>query len=488
MPFDPSKPFKKVEETSGFDPSKPFKKIPEPKVEVSQTTTNTGPQSISKTEAGFRGAGQSFFGLGDEGEGLYKATAATLQGKPGAFSDLYRAERDNARLLNDQAWNEQKLAYGTGYVAGTGVQMAIPGLGVAKGVGVLGNMAKGAGMGLASTLGSTEADLTKGERPSATELAIGAGGGALAGGIGKGLANRAAGIAEEQAGLNANKAIRIAVREGHAPSGKDLLKKGLGWTAEGTEKLAKESKAVIGKEFNPILKKAGELLDEKLQTFLKSKNAQGPEAQEFVNSVTKYTTNNLSIADKIMSKADEIAKSPAKQGIANKMYKEAEKFVDLSSSAPWPKNLDPAALNKMKSDYGERIFNLARQLKGTEALDEVRKILKNQVAENLDNVKAGLGSKDLAALQKQYERASNLVDAVTARAVSGAKPDKLNLTDLVTTLLVPPVGLFRIGEKVAPTATAKIENLVAPLAPILGQEAVGKTIKEKEKRDKLYGK
>lgn len=161
----------------------------------------SGPKP-SQLEAGLRGAAQgASFGLEDELAGVggalgsklgmmgvdkVESTHPEVQAKMDALvppekslGDLYRESRDEERVINRAAEEAHPGTYFTGNVAGA----------VANPLSKVGTSLKGAlGLGAAQGLGSSDADLTKGEfKDAAVDTAIGTGAGAVGFGLGKAI-------------------------------------------------------------------------------------------------------------------------------------------------------------------------------------------------------------------------------------------------------------------------------------------------------------
>lgn len=128
-------------------------------------------------EAGLRGLGQSFFGLGDEAVGAAKSAADVLGGKSelSGLLERYKKYRDEERDKVKEAYEKYpKTAYAAEIAGGF-----IPGIGIAGKIGKLGSALKtGAGMGALSGLGSSEAELSDLKKLS-QDVAVGATAGAI---------------------------------------------------------------------------------------------------------------------------------------------------------------------------------------------------------------------------------------------------------------------------------------------------------------------
>lgn len=143
-------------------------------------------RAVGTAEAAGRGFLQgASMGFGDE---LTGAAEALLTDKK------YAQARDESRFENQQAQDQHGFAYGAGQVAG-GVASGLATAPLLPAAGTLGSaVGGGALVGAASGLGSSEADLTKGDalgalRDTAIGGAVGAAGGAVAHGLGKFVAN-----------------------------------------------------------------------------------------------------------------------------------------------------------------------------------------------------------------------------------------------------------------------------------------------------------
>lgn len=149
MPFDPSKPFDKVSApASKFDPDKEFEVLDD----------SEGP---GRLESLGRGALQGIsLGYADEIAGAIEA----------ALTDkTYTQSRDEARSSNSKAQEANPWTYGAGELGGGATTLLVPG---AAGVGA--GLKGAAALGAAGALGSSSADLTKGEYGGAlVDTAIG---------------------------------------------------------------------------------------------------------------------------------------------------------------------------------------------------------------------------------------------------------------------------------------------------------------------------
>ena len=173
-PFE-SLPTIKVNPTTGKDP---FDSLPV----VHQVTQPD--QGFSPLESAGLGAIQgATLGYGDEAEGALRAGTDALAGKNlnQSLTDLYTKYRDLARQRNELAEKQNPKSYFAGQLGGGAATAFVPGLGEL-------NLGKAAAVGAAAGLGSSNADLTKGEiGKAALDTGIGAGIGAASYGVTKGI-------------------------------------------------------------------------------------------------------------------------------------------------------------------------------------------------------------------------------------------------------------------------------------------------------------
>jgi hypothetical protein len=165
--------------------------------------------SVSASEAALLGTGQGLtFGLSDELIGAVSAVPSLFT--PGeSVLDAYKRYRDIERERIKRAEEEQYGAYLGGEIAGGLPTMLIPGLGVAK-------LAKGASMGkklfeaakLGSKIGAaygagkSEAELSEGDIGGlTTDVALGAGVGAVGGAAGEALISGTVPLIKGTAGI-----------------------------------------------------------------------------------------------------------------------------------------------------------------------------------------------------------------------------------------------------------------------------------------------
>jgi len=168
----------KIQKTSAFDSKRDIASENEVPADdgILQTLADTGRSAVQGVTGGFS----------DELTGGVEALWEKTKGNPEEFGKLYAASRDSSRKKNKEAEERSPVASTIGNIAGS-LAPALLTAGAtapAAGAGLLariGNAAKiGAGAGAIGGLGTSEADLTKGD-------VLGAGGDVLSGAVAGGV-------------------------------------------------------------------------------------------------------------------------------------------------------------------------------------------------------------------------------------------------------------------------------------------------------------
>jgi hypothetical protein len=183
-------------------------------------------------ESAGRGAAQTAsLGFADELAGGAEALLDKARGSGADLGDLYRQHRDESRANYRAAQEANPNAYTAGEAAGVVGTMLIPGLGELGAAKTLGGaVLGGAALGAAQGLGSSEADLTKGDvGGAALDTGLGALVGGAAGAVGHGVGkvvDRVSGraaqgvrLAEADAAQEANATAQKGVRVARASLG-----------------------------------------------------------------------------------------------------------------------------------------------------------------------------------------------------------------------------------------------------------------------------
>lgn len=183
-------------------------------------------------ESGLRGGAQTLTaGFADEGTAAVLAIKAKAAGDPRPIEEIYAQQRDESRANYKAAEEANPGAYMVGEGAGVVGSMLIPGLGELGAAKTLGGaVLGGAALGAAQGLGSSEADLTKGDvGGAALDTGLGALLGGAAGAVGHGVGkvvDRVSGravqgvrLAEADAAQEANATAQKGVRVARASLG-----------------------------------------------------------------------------------------------------------------------------------------------------------------------------------------------------------------------------------------------------------------------------
>ena len=246
MPFDPDKYLESKQQD--FDPDAYLKKAGAHPV-------------ISSVESAVRGAGQGLFGLGDELEGAAKA-AIDVASPEYSISDLlnrYREQRDLARKQNELAQQANPKSFLAGELGGGLGLSVIPGLGAAEGATLAAKLGTAAAQGAAFGLGSSKADITKGELDKAARDAI------VSGGVSAGISGALSGLPaafKYLSGKSADQAERLAESatgatraqaEKFAPdAGRELLDRGVVKFGDSPASISSRAKAMMAQSGDDI--------------------------------------------------------------------------------------------------------------------------------------------------------------------------------------------------------------------------------------------
>lgn len=164
---------------SGFD-HEVSKGAPADAAGTADQTSNEPPGYLESLLRG--GAQGATLGYADEAMGGLEAAGKKLTGDQTDLTELYRRYRDIERQKNEAAKKENPKMFTAGELGGGAATMLVPG-------GAIGTTGKAMGMGAASALGQSNADLTQGEfGQAAKDTALGGAVGLGTFGLGKALA------------------------------------------------------------------------------------------------------------------------------------------------------------------------------------------------------------------------------------------------------------------------------------------------------------
>ena len=423
MPFDPDEYLKK--KASGFDPDAYI----------------TAKSEIKKPDATMLESGISgladimTFGHSDEIAAGGQALIDKLK-DGGDYSELYKKNRDVMRGHKKKMEADNPGTYKTAQVVG-GIGTAL----ASGGLGAVGNTQRALGLatggGALAGSGYSEGEIGSGQH--ALDTGLGAGLGAVTFGLGKAgekvikgtgkiladtpmvktarnwTADKLADVAAMRAakaaiGQNKKMAKEIAAKPGgllefgrkligtKLDSGKKVLSFGNTTDAIGEKAIQKVDE--LGPQYNEIFKQVDELAPE---------GAVSPNA----------------IADQIMGKADQEFGQVANRGVKDRLYKEAEGFMDM------PKNLTMQAAQKEKNAYKWT------PKKGLPSPEELRPDLQNQMKNIVgDQMDAGIekfGGKELAErysnLNKDFGHIKTVANAAEDRATQDFTNRMISPTD-----------------------------------------------------------
>lgn len=398
------------------------------------------------------------FGFADELAGAFNKVTGIGQ---------YGATKQKMELAQEVAKEQEPGAYYTGYIGAMapGLAAKAPSMAVKEAA------LTGAGLGALGAAGGSKADLTKGEvSPFIQDILVG---GAIGGTLGA-----AAGKLGEKAKVQAAEAAGLKLPPSEmAQEGEYILQQKLApvfgaRTREGAEQIAtraQQQREQVGKEIGEILRQPEKVLEAKTQqvaneitkitqaapkagmTLEQVGQAVGEAIQPLTQLEQTVGTSVDDIISTLSQKATELRQNPAKIPIAKKVEKAVGEFQQYKQAiieGGRPTMLTPKELNKFKTDYDQRIWGLTKQLKGTEGLQVVREVLKQQVKDKLDALGSTLGSEDLQRLNKQYSKLSTIIDAAVKKSSDSRSP-AFSFWDLIGSIV--PINQPRILQQ-APKA------------------------------------
>lgn len=413
-------------------------------------------KDISKLESALAGAGQGIsMGFGDELSGA----AGYLAGKLGLVPDMgYEYYREGARAQDKAAQEANPKTYGGSQLAGGISTLVIPGLGAAKTI--KGAAGLGAGMGAATGIGASEADLLSAQmaKDAALGAAIGGGSGAAGQKIGQAI------VGSKAVTDAINKiADRFAVKATGATAAE------AGRFAEGSGKLLRDKKLV--KFFDSPSKiaervsKAQETSGENIGAALKALDEQGVTASvENVVAGLEAEINRLNQTagnEKIVSKLQKALENIYERGESNVPVSAAElakrnfqKQVNFKSS-----NAKRDAAFKVSDLYKKEVEEAA-----TKANPQLAEMFKQD--KQLYSILAPIReASERRALQLNQSPFGGLLDRETAAATTSANPAQQILS---------MAGRRVIAQRLASgaaTSTGAVADLLQGVNSVLGRAA-----------------
>lgn len=355
-----------------------------------------------------------------------------------AMGDAYRAARDSMREQFSTAEKKHPGAYLGGELLGS-LALPLPGPGKAKGLAKVGKYAlQGAGIGTATGLGNSEADLTEGDVKGALlDTGAGTAGGAAFGGLLGAGAAKLDPYLEQLAARRGFKAL-----DPYMKSISDALESKLG---------RNPSPAEVMSEVERLGKRAldeGIIPEGRLERFASSETLGNRAADlreeagvlkgAFVDHAQQQLGGNPvsigTLATNIEAEA-QAARLRGQQGLSRKLDKEAaelrQTIVDRASAG----FADPAAqtlqeAEKMKTLIQGDVFGAGRPGgAGQRAKETVARLAKEQAEKAIES---GLGPEDLdqfIALKGRYGDLANLSDIASHGAIRGFRNQAVGLGD-----------------------------------------------------------
>ncbi len=226
----------------------------------------------SQLESGLRGLAQGAgMGFADEITGGLESAAGSLGLVP---DKTYEQARDESRANYHAAQEANPGTYGAGQIGGSLATLAIPGVGAAKGAGLLANAGRAALQGGAMGLGESEAkDLSGLARDTATGATVGGALGGLSHGVGSAvntLAPKFANVAEGAKNFVNENGARIAKKVGDVAEAGAVAYGGLtnNWAPAGVVSGARRfAGGVVPKLANTALNKLPDILKSAPEAF-----------------------------------------------------------------------------------------------------------------------------------------------------------------------------------------------------------------------------
>lgn len=446
-----------AKKAADFDPDAYLKsKANKPIDEANMNDVASGADSI------VRGGAQGItFGNADElagGLGALVDKGSALLGLRGDISlaDAYKTRRDAARRMDEKRQKENPALYKTSEIGGGVLSAFIPGAGAlnaGKAAGAL-KAAEAAGtatkgmkaladaektrrlLGLATVGGGVAGSgYSKGEVGSAQHL-LDTGLGAGLGAASFGLAKAGEGVLKGTGKILAEQPAVKGVMDWTTKKLSDVAAMRAAKAAIGqNKKLAKEIEARPGGLMEFGRKLIGTKLDDGTKVLgfgnttadigekaVRKVEELGPQYDEIFKQVDELAPDGAvspnAIAEQILGKADNEFGQVANRGVKDRLYKEAEGFMDM------PKNLTMSAAQKEKNAYK---WTPKKGLPGPEELrPDLQNQIKNIVGGQIDEGIEKFGGKELAGRYQQLNKDFGHIKSVANAAEDRATQDFTN--------------------------------------------------------------
>jgi hypothetical protein len=380
----------------------------------------------SELESAGRGAMQgASLGFADEATGAVKAGIGALQGEKPSLKELYQQYRDIERKKNEDAQAQNPKSYMAGNIGGGVATTLIPGLNIAKGATLANAAIKAGAIGAATGLGSSDADLTKGDVggaaiDTAVGGALGAGAGAIGQKIGQALTPEAT---QARASMQAIKALGGKAIPDNAPIGQAVLNQGalpFMSGAAGTEK------AITG-GINDIEQNS-------VQPLLKSVSEN--------SGLSKAVGGRKPIEDIVSSVADEAKASIPKSSVKESLSNSIDKLSDYWTNELKQAKGDPSKLNELRKliDKEARAAGAFTENPILKPKADFLNNLRDAVNDELRGISSDVSSGAGADLASNMQQQSNLIKA---QGMAGKLVDKdaLNPPGDIGAMIKSPVSI-----------------------------------------------
>jgi len=360
--------------------------------------------------------------------GISLTALDTLSGviKPQDILERYRQYRDSDKAKSEALKEQNPKSFLGGEVVGT----ILPALLTGGASSVSSAAEAGAKYGAAQALGSTPADISKGEIvPAALDVGTGAAGGALLGAAGEkllGALSKTPGMLNKYAAKKAVSAIgstkgqlkNLIKEDKLIPQGEELLKSGIVSPFRGTEGMLDKAEQTVessGKEIGDILSKIDNV----------SINENPELKQQFFNP--QSVVNSIKELQQGFTKNGRIL--PTFESEYNKLDK-AVATIEAFGSEP----ISFKEANELKSLISKTAYGDQGKLED-KLMGQVRGIINDNIEQAADKVAQASGDTDLLKKyienKQTYGAAKQAVNSLTGKVATDIKANDLGLTDYI---------------------------------------------------------
>ncbi len=435
---------------------------------------------VSKIESGLRGAAQgATLGYSDELTGGAEAAYRKITGDTRPLSEIYETARNESRLANKLAQEENPVSYTTGGIGGSLATMLIPGVNVAKGASIGKAALQGAGVGGVAGLGASDEEIAS--MKALKDIASGAALGGVFGGAGQAIGKAiGAQSADEIASGLKSRAEEQAARSLGAERG--TIKK------LGMDKIRDIGRFAIDEGIVTPLSSTDDLVNKNAQAMQRA----GSKMSDIYGAIDEAgaSTFNPKVAAKRMS--DELGdfwRDPINKGESNQFdniiesilnrgpndlpIKEAQLLKEkIGKVANWKNNIAPTDKERMAreaygliSGYLDETVDTSSDIMGspkfTDQLKEARKIYS-----------AGKGSEELLAnkvAREQGNKMFGMTDSIIAGGGIASGPTMGAGSATAGALVGAKKLIEKYGNQSAAIGLDKLGDIVKNKAQFLGK-------------------